>query len=154
MTKEGSTKIVHFMTPGTGVLVLGSGHISHIVKLHYFSNNLLLYTPRQRSNKLIVYYSNHDQGRVYQNCKFHISLYSEYVLSSSLSVYFTLIAIVLKDCNAGYNGAVDMQICALLTRIQCKVTDTQVTVKACGPLVESCNRLLSIRSQYVHYIYI
>ena len=33
------------------------------------------------------------------------------------------------------NGAVDMQICALLTRIQCKVYDTQVTAKACGPLV-------------------
>ena len=28
-----------------------------------------------------------------------------------------------------------MQICALPTRIQCKVSDTQVTVKACGPLV-------------------
>ena len=27
-----------------------------------------------------------------------------------------------------------MQICALLRRIQCKVSDTQVTVKACGPL--------------------
>ena len=33
------------------------------------------------------------------------------------------------------NMAVDMQICDLLTRIQCKVSDTQVTVKACGPLV-------------------
>ena len=33
------------------------------------------------------------------------------------------------------NGAVDMQICALLTRIQFKESDTQVTVKACGPLV-------------------
>ena len=33
------------------------------------------------------------------------------------------------------NGAVDMQICTLLTRIRCKVSDTQVTVKACGPLV-------------------
>ena len=32
-------------------------------------------------------------------------------------------------------GAVKMQICTLLTRIQCKVSDTQVTVKACGPLV-------------------
>ena len=30
-----------------------------------------------------------------------------------------------------------MQICTLLTRIQCKVSDTQVTVKACGPLVLS-----------------
>ena len=28
-----------------------------------------------------------------------------------------------------------MQICALLTRIQCKVSDTQVTGKASGPLV-------------------
>ena len=28
------------------------------------------------------------------------SNYSEYVLSSSLSIYFTLIAIVLKDCDA------------------------------------------------------
>ena len=29
-----------------------------------------------------------------------------------------------------------MQICTLLTRIQCKVSDIQVTVKACGPLVK------------------
>ena len=39
MTKEGSTKIVNFKPPGAGVLVLGRGHISHIVKMHY----LLLY---------------------------------------------------------------------------------------------------------------
>ena len=36
LTKEGSTKIVNFMTPRAGVLVLGCGHISHIVKMHYF----------------------------------------------------------------------------------------------------------------------
>ena len=35
MTKEGSTETVNFMTPGTGVLALGCGHISHIVKMHY-----------------------------------------------------------------------------------------------------------------------
>ena len=35
MTKEGSTKIVNFMIPGAGVLVLGRGHISYIVKMHY-----------------------------------------------------------------------------------------------------------------------
>ena len=29
-----------------------------------------------------------------------------------------------------------MQICTLLTRIHCKVSDTQVTVKACEPLVD------------------
>ena len=36
MTKGGSTKIVNFMTPGAGVLVLGPGHISHIVKMLNF----------------------------------------------------------------------------------------------------------------------
>ena len=41
MTKEGSTKIVNFMIPGVGVLVLGCGH-SHRVKMHYFFKNLLL----------------------------------------------------------------------------------------------------------------
>ena len=36
MTKEGDIKIVNFMIPGTGVLALGCGHISKIVKRHYF----------------------------------------------------------------------------------------------------------------------
>ena len=57
MTKEGSTQIVNFMTPGAWVLMLGCGHISH---------------------------------------------YSEYVLSSTLSIYSTLIAIVLRDFDADY----------------------------------------------------
>ena len=39
MTKEGSTQIVNFMTLGAGVLMLGRGHISHIVNMYY----LLLY---------------------------------------------------------------------------------------------------------------
>ena len=43
-----------------------------------------------------------DQARVYQNCKFNKSHYSEYAFSSSLSIYFTLIAIVLKDYNAAF----------------------------------------------------
>ena len=34
MSKEGSTKIVNFMTPEAGILVLGRGHISHIVKIN------------------------------------------------------------------------------------------------------------------------
>ena len=41
MTKVGSTKIVTFMTSRAGVLVLGCGHMSHIVKMHYFFKNLL-----------------------------------------------------------------------------------------------------------------
>ena len=32
MTKEGSTKFVQFMTTGAGVLVLGRGHLYHLVK--------------------------------------------------------------------------------------------------------------------------
>ena len=54
MTKEGSTKIVNFMNPGAGVLVLGRGHISHIVKMHYFSKNLLLYSKAYRQTMYIV----------------------------------------------------------------------------------------------------
>ena len=56
MTKEGSTQIVNFMTPGAGVLMLGRGHISH---------------------------------------------YSE-LLSSTLSIYSTLIAILLRDYDAAF----------------------------------------------------
>ena len=34
--KEGSTLFIKTMTPAAGVLVLGRGHISDIVKMHYF----------------------------------------------------------------------------------------------------------------------
>ena len=60
MTEEGSTKIVDFMTPRAGVLMLGYGHTSH---------------------------------------------YSEYVLSSTLSIYSTLIAFVLMDYDAATKGS-------------------------------------------------
>ena len=36
MTKEESTQIVNFMTPGAGVLMLGHGHISHYSKYVFF----------------------------------------------------------------------------------------------------------------------
>ena len=47
MTKEKSTKIVNFMSPEAGVLVQERGHISHIVKMHYFFQNLFLYSQAQ-----------------------------------------------------------------------------------------------------------
>ena len=56
MTKAGSTQIVNFMTPKAGVLMLGCGHISHIVN----------------------------------------------VLSTTLSIYSTLIAIVLWNYHASF----------------------------------------------------
>ena len=41
LIKEGSTKIVNFINPGTRVLVLGRGHISHVVKMHFFRERIL-----------------------------------------------------------------------------------------------------------------
>ena len=55
ITKEGSTKILTFMTPGARVHVLGCGHISHIMYMHYFYKNLLLYSHAYiRQYKYIV----------------------------------------------------------------------------------------------------
>ena len=56
MTKEGSIKIINFMTPGGGVLVLGCDHISYIVKMHYFYKNSfsLLSQALIRPTKYIV----------------------------------------------------------------------------------------------------
>ena len=48
MTKEGSTKILTFMTPKVVVLLLGCGHMS------YSENTLFLSTPRHRSDKLCL----------------------------------------------------------------------------------------------------
>ena len=69
INKEGLTKIITFMTPGAGVLVLGCGHISHLVKMHYFFKNLSSLLPVIDQTNYV--YSIDDQGRVYQNCKFH-----------------------------------------------------------------------------------
>ena len=65
ITKEQSTKIVNFMTPGVGTLVLGHGHI---VKIKYFFFSSSLHLGMDQTNSV---YSNNEQGRVYQNCKFH-----------------------------------------------------------------------------------
>ena len=46
-----------------------------------------------------------------------------------------LLSYTIIDFHLFYDGAVDIQIRAPLTRSQCKVSDTQVTVKACGPFV-------------------
>ena len=50
-----STKIVNFMTPGAGFLLLGRGHISYIVKMYYVLKNLLLFSKAyNRQRKYIV----------------------------------------------------------------------------------------------------
>ena len=63
MDKEGSTKVVNFMTPGAGVLVFGHGHL---VKMHDFFS--CLQWGMDQKNQA---YINDDLGRVYQNSKFH-----------------------------------------------------------------------------------
>ena len=57
ITKEGYAKIVNFMTPGAGVFVLGCGHLSHIVKMHYFfkkSSSLLPGIDQTNHGRYIV----------------------------------------------------------------------------------------------------
>ena len=54
ITREGSTKIVNFMTAGAGVLMPGRGHISHIAKMHYFLE-IVFSTPRHRTEKVYMY---------------------------------------------------------------------------------------------------
>ena len=46
-----------------------------------------------------------------------------------------LLSYTIIDFHLFYDGAVDIQIWASLTRSQCKVSETQVIVKAYGPLV-------------------
>ena len=45
-----------------------------------------------------------------------------------------LLSYPIVDSYLFYDGVVDMQLWFLLTRSQCRVSDTQVTVKVCGPL--------------------
>ena len=46
-----------------------------------------------------------------------------------------LLSYTKVDFHLFYDAVVDIQIWAPLTRSQCKVSDTQVTIKACGSLV-------------------
>ena len=100
------------MTPGAGVLMLRRGHTSH---------------------------------------------YCQYIVFSTLSIYMysTLITIVLMDYDSVFLyhywfsfflwwgcWYTNIQIKAPLIKSQCKVSDTQVTVMACEPLVKFCQCML------------
>ena len=86
-SKEGSVRIEVFVIPGIGLLMLGRGYIIHRLKIQYFFKNLLLYNQAYiRQTKSIA--------GVLMLGRCHISHYSEYVVSSTLSMYSTLIAIV------------------------------------------------------------
>ena len=49
--------------------MLGHGHLSHIVKMHYFLKNLLYSQALSRQTEGIMMIG--DQWRVYQSCKFN-----------------------------------------------------------------------------------
>ena len=60
-TKEGSTKIVTFMTSGAGVLVLGCGHISN-----YYSEYFLLLYQNIYSTLIAIVLRDCDSGFLYK----------------------------------------------------------------------------------------
>ena len=82
--------------------MLGCSHISHIVKMHYFYKNLLLYSQASiRQSKYIVLMTKEGSTKIVNFLTpgagvlmlghDHMSHYSEYVLSSTLSIYSTLL---------------------------------------------------------------
>ena len=82
--QEGSTKIINIMIPRTGVLLLGGGHISHILKMHYFFNKSfsLLSQALIRQTKYIVMMNKKRCTKIVN----FLCHYSEYVLSSCLLI--------------------------------------------------------------------
>ena len=72
----------------------------------------------------------------------HMSHYSNLLLYQYtvhwLLLYYGILMLfsdAIVDFYFFFDEAIDMQIWALLTRSQCRVSDTQVTVETCGPLV-------------------
>ena len=78
------------------------------MKMHYFFKNLLLYSQtkyiimmtKEGSTKIVNFTT--PRAGVLMLGRGRISHFSEYVLSSTLSIYSTLIAIVLIDYDAVY----------------------------------------------------
>ena len=83
-----------------------SGHKNHLVKRHYFFHKLLLYFGGWFRQ---IQKYNFDDAPVDSYCINRLSFIVDFYLF--------------------YDGAVD------LTRSQCTVSDTQVTIKAHGPFV-------------------
>ena len=74
MNKEGSTKVVHLMTPGAGVLVLGRGHISFVLCDKTFMQ-FFFFVPRASNYFSKESYSIADYENRYRNIEqfsFHL----------------------------------------------------------------------------------
>ena len=142
MTTEETTKIVNLLTPRAVVHVMGRGHI---VKMQYFFSFFLhrawiiqikyiAMMTREGSAK-IVNFMTHGAKYLMIKCGY-ISHYC-WINIIFYSVYGTLIIMLLSYATVEFyllnDEAADMQIWDLLTRIQCRVSDTPVTIKNCGP---------------------
>ena len=98
MNKEGSSKIVNFMTPGAGVLLLflsATGHGSDILNIY-----TVVMITKEGSTEIVNLMT--PGAGVLMPGRGHISHYSKYLLSSTLSKYSTLIAIALEDYDAAF----------------------------------------------------
>ena len=99
-------QIIKFLTTWTEVLVLGRGHVRHIVDMHnfYFIFSSVLWGVDQTS----WVYSCVDKWRVFHNCKFHDPMgnrgkgegWNYIYIWWPVSIYSTCIAIVLRAFNA------------------------------------------------------
>ena len=103
MIKEGY-QYINYKTPGVEVLVLGRGHASHIVKINGIFKNLLYSQVWIRQTKYIVIMTKEGSTKILNFMTPGAGVlvqglgksYSENALSSTLSIYSTLIAIVLS----------------------------------------------------------
>ena len=126
MTNDESTEIVSFITTGAGGLVPGCGLKSHIVKMHYFFQKLLLYFGGYM--KKIQYFSQ-TQKDTFDDVPVDSCCINRFYCSCLLPLF--------------YDGAVHLK------NSQCTVSDTQVTIKAHGPLVLSRLNIFSCICIYV-----
>ena len=124
INKEESTKISNFRTPGAGDLVLWHGVIVTMQCRILYSmdqTNKLKFKvmmTNEGSNKILNFMT--PGAGVLILGRGHVTYFSENALSSSLSIYNTLIVIVLRiynslfyaisDFHLFYDGDVDIQI--------------------------------------------
>ena len=83
--KEGSTKIVIFISPGTGVLVIECDHKSHIVKMHHFFKKLL-YSQVQAQIRQNEY--TEEMTKELQCRSAHLSLVTPNTLKIKQNIFF------------------------------------------------------------------
>ena len=95
--------LLYSRTPSPGVLVLGIGHIVKIYTRTWIRQIKYVYIVMitKELSPIPVNFMTHG-ARVLMLGRDHISHYSDYALSSSLSIYSSLILTVFRDYNAAF----------------------------------------------------